>query len=183
MITTARTVQIDMLHSVFDLVDADYNVVVAGTPSHTGDAEQYEEEFAKRNKFKFESHCWLDVNKRLFDFKHHIGSSGSPSGRTGAISRETVWADLWAQRDLIPGRVDYLIRSHVHYFSLCDNGDTIAMTTPSLQGMGSRFGSQKCSGLVRQGFISWDVFANGDVIMNKHFFNIVSQKAKATVFA
>lgn len=182
LLSTDRTVQIDMAQEIIDLVDADYTVIVAGTPYHTGDSEQFEEEFAKRNKFKFESHCWLDVNKRIFDFKHYIGSSGTPQSRTSAVSKETVWASLWAQKGLVPGPVHYLVRSHVHYFACADDGDTVALTTPSLQGMGSRFGSQKCSGLVRQGFISWDVFANGEVIMNKHFFNIVSQKAKATIF-
>lgn len=182
LITTDRTKQIDMCEEIMNTVGADYNVIVSGTPYHTGEQEDWEEELAKRTKSKFESHAWLDINKTIFDFKHFIGSSGTPHTRQAPIAKEALWATLWGEANLVPKPVSYLIRSHVHYFSLIDSGDMIALTTPALQAFGSKFGARKCSGIPRIGFLSFDILASGEVIMRKHFANIISQKAKATIF-
>jgi len=187
LLTTDRNLQIKMAQKVVETVNASNNVIIAGTGYHTGDKEDWEETLASRlndgkYKCKFENHSWLDINKRVFDIKHHCGSSGVPHGRYTAIAKESIWAKLWGEAELIPKPVHYLIRSHVHYFSMIDDGNIIAMTTPALQGFGSKFGARRCSGIPSVGFISFDIKANGTVLMRKHMADLTSQKAKAIVF-
>jgi hypothetical protein len=111
-----------------------------------------------------------------------VGSSSVPQSRQAPIAKEMIWAKLWQEKELIPKPVSYLIRSHIHYFNLLDDGDMTAITTPALQGFGSKFGSKMCSGIPTIGFVSFDILANKTVIMRKHFLNLTTQKAKATLF-
>jgi len=182
LITSDRNKQVMMAKAVIDHVGAKNNIIIAGTGYHAGDAEDFEENLAHEVKGKFESHSWLSINGKVFDIRHHVGSSSVPHGRFTPIAKEMIWAKLWAEVDLIPKPVHYIIRSHVHYFTCIDDGDCMAITTPALQGFGSKFGSRRCSGIPKIGFISFDIKANGTVIMRKHFADLTQQKAKATVF-
>lgn len=182
LITTDRNMQVQMAKKAILTVKSEKNIIIAGTPYHTGDKEDFEESLAQQLNAKFENHAWLDINGVIFDIKHHIGSSGIPQGKFSPVARESVWSKLWQEKDLIPKPVSYLIRSHVHYFSLIDDGTLIALTTPAMQAFGSKFGSKICSGIPTIGFISFDIKANKSVIMRKHFVNLTPHKAKATVF-
>ena len=182
LITTDRNMQVQMAKKAIKFVNADTNIIVAGTPYHTGDKEDFEESLAQQLGSKFESHAWLDINNTIFDLKHHIGSSSVPHGRHAPVAKEVLWAKLWQEKELIPKPVSYLIRSHVHYYTLIDDGDMIAMTMPALQAFGSKFGSKICNGIPTIGFVSFDIKANGSVTMRKHFVNLTPHKAKATVF-
>lgn len=182
LITADRNHQITMCKSVIDTVNANHNVIIAGTAYHTGEQEDWEETLAKQIKCKFESHAWLEINKKIFDFKHHIGSSSVPHGRFTPIARDALWARLWGEQALIPRPVHYLIRSHVHYYTSIDDGSMIAMTTPALQAFGTKFGARRCSGIPTVGFVSFDIKTNGTVIMRKHMADIPAQVARATVF-
>ena len=42
-------------------------------------SEDFEELIAKELNAKIGSHEWLDIRGNIFDIKHHIGSSSSPS--------------------------------------------------------------------------------------------------------
>ncbi|MCP4900021.1 MAG: hypothetical protein GY906_23885 [bacterium] len=134
-------------------------VMTYGTGYHTGDEEDWENKIARDLKAnKIGSHEWVNCAGVVFDFKHQVGSSGIPHGRHTAINKESLWANLWAERGLIP-EADVLIRSHVHYHAFC--GDTamkpmLRMTTPALQAMGSKYGSRRCSGIVDFGFIVFE---------------------------
>jgi len=182
LLTTDRNIQIAMCKQIVETVGANTNIIVAGTGYHTGEEEDWEQTLATNLNCKFENHAWLDINGKIFDLKHHCGSSGIPHGRYTPIAKDALWARLWGDAELIPKPVNYVIRSHVHYFSLIDDGSMIAMTTPCLQGFGSKFGARRCSGIPRMGFISFDILANGTVIMKKHFAEIPDQVAKATKF-
>lgn len=187
LLTTDRLQQVKMAERIIKDIKADYNLIIAGTPYHTGDTEDYEEILSElliehNMNSKFGSHEWLTINGKTFDFKHFTGSSSTPHSRSTALNKEIIWTSLWEEKDLIPSPVDYIIRSHVHYYMAVDDGDCIAMSTPALQGFGSKFGSRKCSGIPRIGFLSFEIEPNGKVHIHKHFANLVTHKAKATIF-
>ena len=182
LITTDRDKQICIAKKAIDHVGANHNVFTFGTPYHTGKEEDWEEVLAREYKAKIGAHEWLDINGRIFDIKHSIGSYSSPLGRFSPLARERVWSALWQERNLTP-RSDFIIRSHVHYFSKIEDSEFTAITTPALQGMGTKFGSRKCSGLIDFGFIHFDIKANGDVTMVKHIAKLESQIASTTVIS
>lgn len=132
-------------------------VMTYGTAYHSGKEEDWESIIASDlNAEKIGAHEWINVGGRVFDFKHHIGSSSIPHGRHSAVAKDALWAGLWAERGEAP-KSDVIIRSHVHYFGYCGDGRTLMMTTPALQAMGSKFGSRRCSGVVDFGFVIFNV--------------------------
>jgi len=138
-----------------------------GTPYHTGVTTDFERvtmhEVSKADHVEvaeLKSHLYLDINGVLFDCKHKVGSSGIPHGRRTALEREKLWAGLWADAG-VSKRPDVLIRSHVHYAGYCGGRDYLCMTTPALQGLGSKYGARQCSGLVDWGFTWFEVDETG----------------------
>lgn len=124
-----------------------------GTAYHTGEAEDFETIIAKGAKATaIGSHEWIDVEGVVFDVKHHCGSSSVPHARHTAIARDHLWNQLWAERGLQP-KSHVIIRSHVHYYTFCGGPGWTAITTPALQGYGTKYGSRRCSGIVDFGFI------------------------------
>lgn len=182
LITTDRLKQVAIAKNIVDFVGAKDNCIIGGTPYHVGAEEEFEAVLAEQLKCKYENHAFIEINKQVFDIKHHIGSSSIPQGRHSAISKEGLWSKLWQAADLIPSNVQYLIRSHVHYFSLISDSQITCLTTPALQGFGSRYGSKLCSGIPTIGFISFDIYPNGQISMQKHFANMEHQKAKSIIF-
>ena len=70
-----------------------------------------------------------------------------------AVKRERLWDVLWTvEKDQNPIS-DIIIRSHVHYFDYTGNNKYLAMTTPALQGLGSKYGARMCSGVVDFGLV------------------------------
>lgn len=182
LITSDRNKQIEICKQIVETVNAKHNLIIAGTAYHTGESEDWEETLSKEIKARFGSHDWLTINGKTFDFKHHIGSSSTPHTRYTPIAKDALWTKLWSEAELIPQKINYIIRSHVHYFSSIDDGKIVALTTPALQSFGSKYGARRCSGIPTIGFISFLIKANGSVIMQKHLANIPSQTAKAMIF-
>jgi len=153
-------------------------VGVYGTPYHTGQTMDHENKLADGARFKkLGSHEWVNVNGCIFDLKHHVGTSAIPHGRHTAVSREKMWNSLWAERKLVP-KANIILRGHVHYHNFCGGPGWVAMTTPALQGMGSKYGSRICSGLVDWGFIVVDVNDDGSFSWHAETMEIEAQKAK-----
>lgn len=123
-----------------------------GTPSHTGKDEDWELNIANHFGCKIGGHEYARFDGVGFDFKHKIGSSQVPHGRHTAVAREKLWSQLWHEHAGFP-KADVLIRSHVHYYSGSFGVNWIALTTPALQGLGSKYGTKECSGLVDFGFV------------------------------
>jgi len=182
-ITTSILEQVAIAKNIIDFIGANTNIIVAGTDFHCSgpsgtDAEQV---LADQLHAKFENHCWIDVHGVVMDFKHYIGSGSTPQSRYNPLGKESTWSKLWQEADLIPD-VDYLIRSHVHYYSMIQSSSQTCLTTPSLQGLGSLFGIRKCSGMVDVGFITFDVEPSGKTTMTKHFANLQPQAVKPIMF-
>lgn len=182
-ITSDRTAQVDMADKVITLIGASENVLVRGTPYHTGQEEDWEDDIAARHDAKIGDHEYIDINGVIFDVKHHLSSSSVPYGRHTPLSKEDVWNSLWTEAGYAP-RADWLIRAHGH---VCVWGGRLVgprevnfVSCPALQAMGTKFGARRCSGLVDFGFLHYDVWDDGNVDFYKHWAFIESQKATVT---
>lgn len=154
-------------------------IMTYGTPYHTGEIIDYENILADMvGAEKIGAHEWIDVNGVVFDIKHHCGGSTIPHGRHTAIARERLWNVLYNDQGE-QARADVLIRSHVHYHQYCGTPEFLAMTTPALQGMGSKFGSRRCSGTVDWGVVWFDVDKEGGYSWHRRIVRITAQKQGA----
>lgn len=153
--------QCEMARSVIDFVGAPVNKLIYGTPYHVNgqDGEDWESTICQDGD-TIESHGFFNINGVVFDCKHKVGSSSIPHGRHTAPAKEKLWNEIWASVEGQP-KADVLIRSHVHYFSHCGDNRGLCITTPALQGMGSKFGARQCSGIVDFGFIVFEIEDDG----------------------
>ena len=154
-ITTDRNKQAEIATECIRIVGASEGRLTYGTAYHTGTDEDMEQRVADSLGWKIESHGKYDIEGVKIDMRHFVSSSIIPYGRYTSISREYLWRCIWEDR-YQGSKPDILIRSHVHYFGFCGDADHICITTPALQGLGSKFGSRVCSGLVDFGFIVID---------------------------
>jgi hypothetical protein len=135
--------------------------LVTGTPYHTSpDGENWDEVLEQLvGADALDGHLFLQVEGVIFDVKHKVGSSSTPYGRHTAIAKERVWNVMWNERNGAP-LANVIVRSHVHYHEFNGNPKHLSMTTPALQGMGSKFGVEQCSGIVDYGLVHFDVDGN-----------------------
>lgn len=157
LITTDRKDQCIIAARCIREIDAETILMTYGTGYHVGNDEDWERDVAEAvDALKIESHGLYEIEGLVLDARHFVSSSIIPHGRFTALARENLWANIWADR--YPGsKPDILIRSHVHYYGFCGDAEWMGMTTPALQGMGSKFGSRICSGKVDFGFIIIDI--------------------------
>ncbi len=163
LIVSDRDDQAAMAAEIIRRIMAKSVVVTYGTPYHTGKVEDYERQVVKdigngtyEPERDIKGHAYVDVDGVVFSVKHKVGSSQIPHGRHTATARENMWNAMWAERGTVP-RADVLIRSHVHYFQYGGDARHLYMTTPGLQGLGSKYGSRQCSGTVDWGFVYFDI--------------------------
>ena len=157
-----RNDQVEMAVAAIKHIGAGKILMSYGTPYHTGKFEDWEDQIAREVKAeKIGGEDSIDINGTIFNYRHHVGRSSVPHGRHTAVSREKLWNTLWAERGEYP-RADIIIRSHVHYFNYAGGSDWLAMTTPALQGYGSKYGNRKVTGTVDIGMVVFNVAKNGD---------------------
>lgn len=157
-----RNDQAEMAAAVIRTIDAKKVVMSYGTSYHTGREEDWEDAVARDvGAEKIGGEDTIDVNGLLINYRHHIGRSSIPHGRHTASAKERLWNVLWAERDEYP-KADVLIRSHVHYFGFCGGQDWLALTTPALQGYGTKYGGRRMTGTVDIGAIVFDVTKRGE---------------------
>lgn len=167
LITTDRLQQADIACMVLEQIPTKKFTFTYGTPYHTGNCEDFEKIIAKHFKAKIGSHEWIKIGGLTLDIKHHLASSGVAVGHATPLVKEIVYNNLWAQRGEQP-QADIIIRSHVHSYTHCEVrvGEQLvhAVSTPSLQGYGSKFGARKCSKPVDVGFLVLDIQKEGGKI-------------------
>ena len=138
-------------HNIQDQLNLAYNVLephvkkaeryfhVRGTPAHVGSSGVYEEDLAQRlnaepdnagNYARWE--LWLEMNRRLIHFSHHIGGTGSSSYESTGVYKEMVEAFVQAGRfgDRPP---DMLVRGHRHREFMTRVGDRFSIVVPGWQ--------------------------------------------------
>lgn len=177
-ITPDRKVQCDMGMAVIEFIDPSIVRMLYGTPYHTGNGEDWEDILAEKAGAKIGSHEWYDINGKIFDCKHKLGSSQIPHGRLTPLAREILWNKEWSFQNNTP-LADILIRSHVHYYNQVDHDNCLGFSLPAMQGFGSKFGSRQCSGKVDIGFVIFDVYDDGRVEWKVEKAEIAVLKAKA----
>jgi hypothetical protein len=155
LITADRRRQVEMARKALDIMRAEKICIVYGTPYHVGREEDWEAILADSMGASCKSHLFLDVEGTVFDIKHRVSSSIIPYGRLTAPLREKVWNVLWAERGEQP-RAEVIIRSHVHYYGYAGDARGLVITTPALQGPGSKYGARMCAGTIDFGFLVFE---------------------------
>lgn len=179
-LTTDREEQVQMAADAIKYAKAKEIYMTFGTGYHVGDEEDWEDQVASLvGARKIGSHIWVNVNGLIFDLKHHISGSQTPTGRQTPLARERLWNILWSEWDEYP-RSDILIRSHVHYHVYTGGYHWLAMTTPALQGYGTKFGARRMSGTVDFGFVHFDVVDKENYSWGYHILK--SSELRATVY-
>ena len=187
LVTTDLTTQGDMALWYLSFIKAKKYVMTYGTPYHTGEAEDQERIIAQKLRTKdwvesvrIGSHEWPEIYGVVFDMKHHISTSQIPHGRFTAISKDKLWNSLWSIKGLQPD-ASIVIRSHAHYNIYAGTPDWFGLVLPSMQAMGTRFGTRKCSGLVNIGFVHFDVYEDGSWLWQPHIADLKCNIATTTV--
>lgn len=140
-----------------------------GTPYHTGSDIDYENliarEFRNGDKKNIDERLLVKVNGITFDLRHKIGSSSLPHTRMSPIAREISIAMLKETAEQ-RAKVDIIIRSHVHYYTMIETLDRVAISTPALQ-FGSAYGERQCNGITDFGFLVCEVGKNKEIKWTK----------------
>ena len=179
MITIDRVEQVEMATQCIEVVNAKEIYMTHGTRYHVG-SEDWESLVAEKVGAKIEDQLWLNINGVVFDIKHFISGSQVPYGRHTPLAKDRIWNLLWSELEQQP-KSDVLIRSHVHAFNFCGGSDWLALVTPSLQGLGSKFGARIPSGIVDFGIVWFNIEEDGTMEWDYEIVLIQQQKSKAII--
>ena len=156
-LTNDRTEQVAMAAACLSKWGADEYFFTGGTPVHTGKEEHWEKVLASRFDAALHPALHLDVNGRLFYFRHKVGRSSVFHGRHTAPAKVRLWQELGAERD----KASIICLSHVHYHTVAGGPDGLAMTLPALQTF-TDYGTRECDGHVDWGIVVFDVDERGE---------------------
>jgi hypothetical protein len=156
LISADRAKQVEIAEECLREAKADKYIINAGTPYHVGKDEDWEKQLAWKLDGEFHAHYLKNLGGLNFDVSHHIGGSSVPHARYTAIARAKLWNSIWAIRGGQPDS-NIVIRSHVHFHAYCGGDNWLGMTTPALQGFGSKYGVRNCQGTVDCGFVWFDI--------------------------
>jgi len=173
-ITTDRKKQAAMAIEAIEQIRCNDLVFVYGTPYHTGDAEDFEVDIATHFNSKIGSHEWEEVNGVVFDLKHKQGSTQNPATSLFTAVRDNrEWAVLGEQP-----KADVLVRAHSHRYCVLDLEDCLAISIPSLQAYGTKFGARQCSRKVQFGLLALDVWPDGIVQQHLNIAKLTGHKTR-----
>jgi len=175
LIRTDRLEQVRMAAECIRIAEAKDVFIIAGTPYHVGKEEDFESSLADDLGAHFSNHEFIKCEDVKFDFKHKVSSSIIPHGRWTAPRRSALWNSMQAERGMQES-LDFLIRSHVHYYTLSEDAIKTVITTPALQGW-TKFGSKECEGTNDVGFLQFDC-ENGEAGLTKYFYDMREFKAE-----
>lgn len=166
LIASDRTEQVEMAEAAIKVANAKVYLMSFGTGYHVGSDDDWENSVARLLKAKkIGGHDYVKINGTIVDYKHFVGNSSVPHGRATPLARERLWSILWAGAFPL---AKIILRSHVHYHTFVGDANFIAMTLPALQGLGTKFGTRKCSGIVDVGFVVFDIEENGSFSWKAH---------------
>ncbi len=176
-IVADRNKQSNMAIECINVADAGRVIMVYGTGYHTGLEEDWEDVIAEKIGAEIHSSPALTVEGVVFDFKHKVSSSVIPHGRHTGPARDKLWNSLWAEKKLRP-KADIIVRSHVHYYTQSIDTFGKVITTPCLEGPGSKFGARMCSGIIDIGLMSFDC-EDGECVTSTHLMDMAFMAEKA----
>jgi len=180
-----RREQVKMATACLKAWNARNYCMVRGTPYHTGDKENWEDDIANALGCHIGEHEWAELEGYIFDIKHKVGSSQIPHGRYTAAAKEDLWNQLWAASSQQPN-ADMIVRSHVHYycggFNYTTGKKRRFLTTPALQSMGTRYGARECSGKIDWGVLAFDISKGKIIQEHEHIVIFDGTRAKTTKY-
>lgn len=155
-ITTKNKKQCEMATEVMKLFNAKVNYIIRGTPYHTGNKDDNEDNIGSKDcKIKdiFDQQDF-DFNGLIVDCKHDIpGGGGLPNTRFSAIAKEKLWAEIGLARQ-VRDDVDVVVRAHKHFYAKVEDSASMGMIVPCFQApIGDSKYGRRCSGLLDLGFI------------------------------
>ena len=178
-----RDKQAEIASDVIKFIGAPINWMTYGTAYHTGDSEDWENVVARNvGAQKIENQGNYEVCGVNISAKHKSSNSSTPAGKFTHLAKADLNNLLWSERKQQP-RADIIIRSHIHRASQAmDPGTGVTMlTTPALQGLGSRYGARECDGLpVDFGFVTIDIDSEGNYGVRFHVASMKLQAATVT---
>ncbi len=173
-ITTDRKVQASMAIEIIEQIGCRDLIFVYGTAYHTGDAEDFEVDVSQHFGAKIGSHEWEEVNGVVFDIKHDQSATKNPgTSLFNAVVDNREWAVLGEQP-----KADVLIRGHSHRYCVLALEDCLAISIPSLQAYGTKFGARKCSRKVQFGMMALDVWPDGEVVQHVRIAKLAGHKTE-----
>jgi hypothetical protein len=183
LITADRQEQCQMAIECIIQWNAKNILMTYGTPYHTGYGEDWEETVALRvGARKIGSQEWPQVNGVTFDCKHFVGNSSIPHGKGTPLAKERLWNVIWNEWEESQPKADIVIRSHVHSFDYVGSVNWLALTTPALQGLGSKYGARIPSKIVHFGIVYFDIEEDGEWSWGYDIVMVETQKAKVLKF-
>jgi hypothetical protein len=179
-ITTDRNEQVLMAKKCIEYAGAKHVVVINGTPYHTGKEEDWEKVLSDMVGAElFANHEHIEVEGVKFDLRHKTVNTTVPYGQFTGPRKEAVWNALWAERGLME-HSDFLIRAHVHRYTLSEDDITSVITLPCLSGW-TKYSSRECNGIISVGFLSFEC-ENENAKLMKHFFDMRKYKVEYVRF-
>jgi len=150
-----------------------------GSPYHVGKSEDWEEIIADRVGAHIDDQLNIDINGKLFNFRHDIKGSSVPYSKLTQIVKQSVLEDLKSVKH--GGRfVDVVVRSHIHYYAEFQLGNKRGIICPCFQ-FKSKFGNRKCDGSVDIGMVVVDIYEDGSIIVTPHLA-AVTEKARDIIY-
>ena len=120
----------------------------------------------------------VEANGKVFNFSHHIGFSKGLQTRAAALSREM--ANMHYEADKI-GKVDVIVRNHVHYFWHNEGVHTHGIIVPAWKYPDGHLFRGGVAGTTPDiGMVEVTVETNGDILVRKHIAEL-GESLKARV--
>lgn len=180
-ITVDMLEQTEMAIACIEQIKFKNAIFTYGTPYHTASksGEDFDKIVAKHFNSEIFDETNFEVDKVLFNARHKVGSSSSPYNRAQPVGRHRLWESLSSLRtkDEIP---QIFLRSHVHYFSGCEEKDWRAFTLPALQASATKFGARECVGLTDWGMIVFLV-ENGQYAGYESYISVLQSSKKKII--
>lgn len=171
--TTDRIVQAQIAASAINTIGGDLRYATYGTRYHTSsDGEELEDITASIAGIEnIEGHGFYNINGCIIDMKHYAGT---------VLKGQRIWNIQWSLDGQAP-LANVIIRSHVHTFEYVGGDNWIAISTPALQGWGSRYGVKQCSRVVHFGFIVMDIEEDGTFVWQPEIYKGKAQRVTPLV--
>ncbi len=111
-------------------------------------------------------YAFVDINKKMFNFTHHVGFNKWAAYRTTAIARELAGMHFEAGK---LHKADVIVRSHVHYFVHVEFPHTPGVSTPAWKFPDAHLFRGGVAGTTPDvGCVEFIIEPNEDVIVKKH---------------
>jgi len=111
-------------------------------------------------------YAFVEINKKMFNFTHHVGFNKWAAYRTTAIARELAGMHFEAGK---LHKADVIVRSHVHYFVHVEFPHTHGVSTPAWKFPDAHLFRGGVAGTTPDvGCVEFIIEPNEDIIVKKH---------------